>query len=70
VSKIKDMNLSIATAAEEQVAVSTEINTSVKNINEVTAETGQNSQQTMAAGRSLNEISTDMNNLVKDFRVD
>ena len=69
-SKIKDMNLSIATAAEEQVAVSTEINTSVKNINEVTAETGQNSQQTMAAGRSLNEISTDMNNLVKDFRVD
>ena len=64
------MNLSIATAAEEQVAVSTEINTSVKNINEVTAETGQNSQQTMAAGRSLNEISTDMNNLVKDFRVD
>lgn len=70
VSKIKDMNLSIATASEEQAAVSTEINTSVKNINEVTAETGQNSQQTMVAGKSLNEISTDMNNLVKDFKVE
>lgn len=64
------MNLSIATASEEQAAVSTEINTSIKNIDEVTVETGQNSQQTMAAGRSLNEISTDMNNLVMDFRVD
>lgn len=64
------MNLSIATASEEQAAVSTEINTSIKNIDEVTAETGQNSQQTMAAGRSLNVISTDMNNLVMDFRVD
>ena len=70
VSKIKDMNLSIATASEEQAAVSTEINNSVKNINEVTAETAQNSQQTMSAGKSLNEISTDMNNLVKDFRVE
>lgn len=69
VSKIKDMNLSIATASEEQAAVSTEINTSVKNINEVTTETAQNSQQTMAAGKSLTEISTDMNNLVKDFKV-
>ncbi|MCP4387222.1 MAG: methyl-accepting chemotaxis protein [Gammaproteobacteria bacterium] len=70
VSKIKDMNLSIATASEEQAAVSTEINTSVKNINEVTTETAQNSQQTISAGKSLNEISTDMNNLVKDFKVE
>lgn len=59
-----------STASEEQAAVSTEINTSVKNINEVTAETAQNSQQTMSAGKSLNEISTGMNNLVKDFKVE
>jgi len=70
VSRIKDMNLSIATASEEQAAVSTEINSSVKNIKEVTAETAQNSQQTMRAGESLNVISTDMNNLVKDFKVE
>ncbi len=70
VSKIKDMNLSIATASEQQAAVSSEINNSVKNINEVTSETARNSQQTMQAGKSMNSISTDMNNLVKDFKVD
>ena len=70
ITRIKDMNLSIATASEQQAAVSTEINKSVKNIDDVTNETAQNSQRTMRAGEAINEISTGMRELVGAFKVD
>ncbi len=70
ITRIKDMNLAIATASEEQAAVSTEINKSVKNINDVTNETAKSSLQTMQAGEAINEISTGMQRLVETFRVE
>ena len=70
VSKIKDMNLSIASASEEQAAVSNEISTSVNNINDVTAETGANSRQTLNSGRSLIDVADELQKLIQKFKVD
>jgi len=69
VSKIKDMNLSIATASEQQAAVSNEIGNSVNNINQVTLETGTNSSQTLNSGQAIIEVADKMQNIVNQFTV-
>ncbi|NNE62943.1 MAG: methyl-accepting chemotaxis protein [Gammaproteobacteria bacterium] len=69
VSKIKDMNLSIASASEEQAAVSNEISTSVNNINEVTAETGINSRETLNSGRSIIDVADELQKLIQQFKM-
>ncbi|MCU7843763.1 MAG: methyl-accepting chemotaxis protein [Candidatus Thiodiazotropha sp. (ex Monitilora ramsayi)] len=68
VSVIKDMNLQIATASEEQASVSEEINRSVININDVTGETITNTSQTMETGQSLLDMSTQLNDIVRRFK--
>ncbi|MCP4232815.1 MAG: methyl-accepting chemotaxis protein [Aestuariibacter sp.] len=69
VSKIKDMNFAIASASEQQAAVSTEIGTSVNNINEVTAETGTNSRQTLDSGQAIIGVADELQELVRQFKV-
>ncbi len=69
VSKIKDMNFSIASASEQQAAVSTEIGTSVNNINEVTAETGTNSRQTLDSGQAIIGVADELQKLIRQFKV-
>ncbi|MCU7852857.1 MAG: methyl-accepting chemotaxis protein [Candidatus Thiodiazotropha sp. (ex Monitilora ramsayi)] len=68
VSVIKDMNLQIATASEEQASVSEEINRSVININDVTGDTITNTRQTMETGQSLLSMSTQLNEMVGKFK--
>lgn len=69
ISSIKDMNLSIASASEQQAAVSSEINNSIAGINEVTSETAQNSQDTLQAGKSINKLSDEMKKSVQKFNL-
>ena len=68
VSIIKDMNLQIATASEEQASVSEEINRSVININDVTGETITSTGQTLETGQSLLNMSTQLNEMVGRFK--
>jgi len=69
VSVIKDMNLQIATAAEEQTSVSEEINRNIVNITDVTRDTGNNTQQTMETGQSLSGMANQLLELVNRFKV-
>ncbi len=69
VSSIKEMNLQIATAAEEQAAVSEEVNRNIVNINDVTRETSANTRQTMETGQSLSELANQLRTRVSQFKV-
>ncbi|MEW8505762.1 MAG: methyl-accepting chemotaxis protein [Candidatus Thiodiazotropha sp.] len=68
VSIIKDMNMQIATASEEQASVSEEINRSIININDVTGETITSTGQTLETGQSLLSMSTQLKEMVGRFR--
>ncbi len=68
VSVIKDMNLQIATAAEEQAAVSEEINRNIVNISDVTTETKTSAEQTMETGQSLSGKADRLRELVNRFQ--
>ncbi len=69
VSVIKDMNLQIATAAEEQAAVSEEINRNIVNISDVTKETTANTGHTMETGQSLSGMANQLRELVNQFKI-
>ncbi len=69
VSSINDMNLQIASAAEEQTAVSEEINRNVVNINEIANETAENTEQTNLTSESLAKLAIELQGLVAHFRL-
>jgi methyl-accepting chemotaxis protein len=69
VKVIKQMNLQIATAAEEQNAVSAEINRSVLEISEITDRTAAGAQQTSSATNQLNDLAEKLTGMVKQFKV-
>ncbi len=69
VSRIRDMNLTIASASEQQAAVSSEISISVENINHVTSETGDNSRKTLDAGQTSNSVTEDLQKLIYQFKI-
>ncbi len=64
-----DMDFCISSASEQQAAVSTEIGTSVNNINEVTAETGTNSRQTLDSGQAIIGVADELQKLIRQFKV-
>lgn len=69
VSVINDMNVQIATAAEEQNAVAENINQSVVNISGITEQTAAGAQQTASASNELNELAEHLTGMVKQFKV-
>ncbi len=69
VNNITDMNLQIASAAEEQGAASEEINRNVININEIAQQTTERSLQTAEASERLASLSTELQTLVKQFKI-
>jgi len=68
VTAISDMNLQIASAAEEQTSVAEEINKNVSNINMVVQETAEGAQQTNTASKELSALSVDLQKLVHQFK--
>lgn len=65
---ITSMNRQIAAAAEEQRAVTDEINRSLVNIGGVTEQTAESSQQIALASEELARLASEMQELVQQFR--
>jgi methyl-accepting chemotaxis protein len=69
VDNIKNMNIQIASAAEEQSATAEEINRNIVNISEVAQETAGGSQQTASASDELARLASDLQSQVSKFKV-
>ncbi|HEB94374.1 MAG TPA: methyl-accepting chemotaxis protein [Gammaproteobacteria bacterium] len=69
VAVINQMNVQIASAAEEQNAVAEEINKSVVAISEITEQTAAGAQQTASAGNELTQLSEQLSGTVRQFKV-
>lgn len=69
VAAIANMNTEISTAAEEQRAVSEEINRNIVNISQVAEQTTLATQQMSQAGTELSSLAAQLQSLVSQFRV-
>ncbi|MGH8548492.1 MAG: methyl-accepting chemotaxis protein [Methylococcales bacterium] len=69
VGNIKDMNMHIATAAEEQSATAGEINQSVVNISNSSSETAASAEQTAQATEELARLATRLQDMVSNFKL-
>ncbi len=69
VTRISDMNLQIASAAEEQSQVAEEINRNIINISEVAEKSAEGAQQTSVASEELQQLSVQLQDLIGRFQV-
>ena len=69
VSRINDMSTQIASAAEEQSAVSEEINRNIVRLNDMTERNSEAADETSVASHELASISTDLQAVVGQFKV-
>lgn len=69
VTIINDMNLQIASAAEEQSSVAEEINRNVVNINQVAEQSAEGVSKTASASDELNHLTNELSQLVGRFKV-
>lgn len=69
IAEINDMNSQIARAAEEQQAVSGEVNQSVANIRELSAQILEQAGSSESVGRDIARLSLDQKQLVDQFKV-
>ncbi|MGL5026397.1 MAG: hypothetical protein ACRC6P_10535 [Shewanella oncorhynchi] len=63
------MNIQIATATEEQGAVSEELNRNVANISEASEEVATGAKQMAMACNDLNHLATQLQDVVRKFRI-
>ncbi len=69
VNAINDMNIHIASAAEQQTAVAEEINRNITSIANVAEENAQSTQTTSETSHKLAELATQLQNQLNRFRV-
>ncbi|VAW83126.1 Methyl-accepting chemotaxis sensor/transducer protein [hydrothermal vent metagenome] len=69
VSSIVDMNMQIASAAEEQSATAEEINRNITNIQAVAEQTASGTEEMAASSNSLSELSDGLKGMVARFKV-
>lgn len=69
VNQINDMNTQIASAAEEQTAVSEEMNRNIISINQVAVETAQGGQLVRQASEGLNRLTGESRSLLAQFQL-
>ncbi len=67
VSRIFDLNTSIATASEEQSAISTSISNSVTDINETAQETAIQANEASQSSIQINTIAADLKKLISTY---
>jgi len=67
VTNISDMNIQIATAAEQQASVSEEINRNAVNINQISENTGQGVEVIFQGTDQLADITNSLQNIVNKF---
>jgi methyl-accepting chemotaxis protein len=68
IERVNDMSAQIASAAEEQSAVTEEINRNIVQINEMTEQTAIGAQQTSAANSEQTRLAAELQNLVARFK--
>ncbi|HCJ30791.1 MAG TPA: methyl-accepting chemotaxis protein, partial [Pseudomonas sp.] len=69
VGTINDMNMQIATAAEEQSAVAEEINRNITTISDIADATSADARQTSQISDELVRLVAELNRLVGQFRL-
>ncbi|MHB9372193.1 methyl-accepting chemotaxis protein [Pseudomonas amygdali pv. morsprunorum] len=69
VSEINDLNLVIASAAQQQAHVAREVDRNLVNIRDLSAQSSSGAQQTSSASRELLTLALDLNNIVGRFRL-
>lgn len=69
VSTISQMNIQIASAANEQCAVSAEINKNVNNINDIATNATDSAVQTARAGDELAQLAARLTTLLAQFKI-
>jgi methyl-accepting chemotaxis protein len=69
VSQIDDMSAQIATAAEEQNAVAEDMNRNIVRINDMATQNASAAEQTSQAGQNLARMASQLEGLVRRFRV-
>jgi len=69
ISVIVDMSHQIAQAAEEQSAVSKDVNASVAHIGELGASTAANAEETLASSQEMSDLTASLQRLVEAFKV-
>lgn len=69
VARISDMNTHIATASEEQNAVTEDINRSIVNISQVGTRTADGAEETRMAGEELTRLTGYLHTLVAQYKV-
>lgn len=69
VSTINQMNIHIATAAEEQGKVSEEINNSIVKLNDIAESTSEMAQKTNQSGTQISHIANESDKLVGTFKI-
>jgi len=69
VNNISDMNIQIASAAEEQTSVAEEINRNISNISEATDRTNRSATETSTASEELAHMASRLQGLVGQFRI-
>mgnify|MGYP002713064517 CR=1 FL=1 len=70
VATINNMNAQIATSSQEQSSVSEEINRNITNVTEVAEQTALDAQQSTAASAQVAALASEMNLMLKRFRLD
>ena len=68
VTTINDMNIQIASAAEEQSAVTEEINRNIVNITQIAGETADGTAHIIKTSHSLAEMAEELNRIIGQFR--
>lgn len=69
ISTINEMNTHIASAAEEQSAVSEEINKNVISISDLSAQTATSAEESTASAKAMEQLSSDLQALVSQFKI-
>ncbi|KPZ14404.1 Methyl-accepting chemotaxis protein [Pseudomonas amygdali pv. ulmi] len=68
VSEINDLNMVIASAAQQQAHVAREVDRNLMNIRDLSTQSSSGAQQTSSASRELASLALDLNNIVGRFR--
>jgi methyl-accepting chemotaxis protein len=69
VASIHSMNMSIATAADQQTSVSRQISSSLVRVRDIADESADNSLKTTEASDELSRLSGELTTLVQRFKV-
>ncbi len=69
IQKITEMNAAIASAADEQSAVTDEINQNIEKIRDISENTTKGSERTTASSIELNQLANELQQLVMQFKI-